>query len=421
MMASKQSTSSQALTLSRNTKAKLTGSIRLVPEVDTIGVPVFTAIRGNETFVPEMDGDFRIIEFSEFYNEHGYSIAYDLPSEFQDKHYGIGSSAPIPFWIENVCFIIPGDADKEEPVKLFGPQALTNPVLADIARLLDDARSGRIGERMREWTSENIANSFADVFHETPSRSRYWVTRYRVAVAGARRMAKPPHPIDNKLRQVAGDWLRRFGSKTDLPKLGGMLGQSAHQIFSKRQMTDILFAFLVSKLAQNDVKDLETYAQEPELHKAFSHGIYHHYIDNGWPTVPFHYERVDDFTRRMMNALLNCHENEDYRPAAKLALLLYGRARLPQQIESLAKTYMNRMQYQFDQVRREAIGIFSDRNASHCWQPYAEALLDYYDQLMDLEGIIVGRERMKREPYNNRFGVPMQFLKDLRKIKKRDW
>jgi hypothetical protein len=419
MSASRPSISSRALTLNR--KTKFIGSIRLVPEVDTIGVPVFNAIRGNEMFIPEMDGDFRIVDFSEFYNEHGYTLVYDLPSEFQDKHYAIGSSAPIPFWLDNKCHIIPGDADKEEPAKLFGAYALANPVLIDIARLLDDARSGRIADRIREWTSENIANSFADVFHETPSRSRYWVTRYRIAVAEARRKAKPPHPIDNKLREVAGDWFRRFGSKTDLPKLGGMLGQSAHQIFSKRQMTDILFAFLVIKLAQNDVKDLEAYVQEPELHKAFPHGIYYHYIDNGWPTVPFHYERVDDFVKRMMDTLLNCHENEDYRPAAQLALLLYGRARLPKQIESLAKTYMNRMQSEFDQVRRHAIGVFGNRNASHHWQPYAEALLDYYDQLMDLEGVIVGRERMKREPYNNRFGVPMQFLKDLKKIQKRDW
>jgi hypothetical protein len=379
------------------------------------------AIRGNETFIPDMDGDFRIVEFTEFYNEHNYTIAYDLPPEFRDKQYSIGSSAPIPFWLGNVCFVIPGDADKEEPIKLFGPSALSNPVLADIARLLDDARSGRISERMRQWTSENIANSFADVFFETPSRSRYWVTRYRVAVERARRMAKPPHPIDNKLRQVAGDWLRRFGSKTDLPKLGGLLGKSAHEIFSRRQMTDILFAFLVSKLAQNDVKDLETYIQEPTLHKAFPNGIYQHYIDNGWPRVPFHYERIDDFNPRMMELLSNCYDEEDYWPAAKLALLLYGRGRVPEQIEALARTYMNYTQTTFNRMRQEALSVFGDRKESHYWPAYADGLTDYYNQLMDLEGIIVGAERMKRQPYNNRFGVPMQYLKDLKKIQKGDW
>jgi hypothetical protein len=40
---------------------------------------------------------------------------------------------------------------------------------------------------------------------------------------------------------------------------------------------------------------------------------------------------------------------------------------------------------------------------------------------MDLDGIIVGQERMKREPYNNRFGVPTQYLNDLKKIQKGDW
>jgi hypothetical protein len=407
--------------LSPRTNAKLAGSIRLVPEVDTIGVPVLTAVRGNEMYIPEMDGDFRIVDFTEFYNEHGYMIAYDLPPEFRNKQYAIGSSAPIPFWLDNRCFVIPGDADKEEPVKLFGPSALKNPVLADISRLLDDARSGRISERMREWTAQNIANSFADVFHETPSRSRYWVTRYRVAVARARRMTKPPHPIDNKLREVAGDWLRRFGSKTDLSKIGGLLGSSAHAIFSTRQITDILFAFLVSKFAQNDSKDLETYIQEPQLHKVFPKGLYYHYVNNGWPRVPFHYERDDNFNPRMMDLLSRCHQEEDYWPAAKLALLLYGRARVPEQIESLAKTYMNWVQKELTSLRHEATPLFNDRKQSHYWAPYADALLDYYNQLMDLEGIIVGKERMKREPYNHRFGVPTQYLNDLKRIQKGDW
>jgi hypothetical protein len=123
----------------------------------------------------------------------------------------------------------------------------------------------------------------------------------------------------------------------------------------------------------------------------------------------------------MMDVLSSRHEEEDYWPAAKLALLLYGRGRVPEQTESLAKTYMNYVQTEFNRMRRDSRSVFQDRTLSDDWAAYAEGLLDYYNQLMDLEGIIVGSERMKRVPYNNRFGVPMQYLNDLKKIKKQDW
>ena len=100
-------------------------AIRLVPDVDTIGVPVFAAVNGNAIFTPEMDGNFRIIEFNEFFNEHGLTITYDLPKEFRGALYSLQNSTPIPFWLDNVCHIIPGDADKEEPEKLFGAKART--------------------------------------------------------------------------------------------------------------------------------------------------------------------------------------------------------------------------------------------------------------------------------------------------------
>jgi hypothetical protein len=392
-----------------------------VPEVDTIGVPVFTAIRGNEMFVPEMDGDFRITRFLEFFNEHGFQISYELPPQFHNQDYALGSPAPIPFWISKNCYVIEGDADKEEPAKLFGLDALRNPVLSDIARLLDDARSGRINDRNHEWMAENIANGFGDVFFETPIRSRYWVTRYRVAVAKARNLTKPPHPIDVKLRHVAGEWFQRFGTKTDLAKLGGMLGSSASEIFSKRQMTDILFGFLINKLARGERDDIEAYIREPTLQNAFPEGIYNYYIQHGWPRVPFHYEQVDDMTERMMRELLVGREQENFRPAAKMALLLYGRARAPSQVETLAGTYLNSVSKEFEKMRKEANAVFKSRATSQEWEAYAEGLLDYYNQLMDLDGIINGKDRLMRIPVDRRFGVPLKYLDDLKNIRKGDW
>jgi hypothetical protein len=407
--------------LTRRVKAKLIGSIRLVPNIDTIGVPIFAALRGNEMFVPEMDGDLRIVQYLEFYNEHGFQLSYDLPAEFQNRVYEVGSSTPMPFWISNVCSVIVGDADKEEPTKMFGADARSNPVLLDLARILDDARSGRIKDRFDEWASENIANGFADVFFEEPVRSRYWITRYRVAVARARRMTKPPHPIDNKLRHVAGTWFQKYGRKTDIRNVAGMLGSSANEILSKRQMTDILFAFLMNSLAWKQTNNIEAYVEEKALHKAFPQGLYHYYLEHGWPRVPFSYEQDANFIERMLQELVDAYDNENFEQAAKMALLLFGRADLPEQLDSTARIYLKNVLDLFRHLRDEAKPLFRDREKAGEWTAYAEALLGYYDVMMDLDGIINGKERMKRVPYDKRFGVTLQYLRDLKKIKKGDW
>ena len=384
-------------------------------------MPVFGALRGNSMFVPEMDGDFRIRKLLEFYNEQNFSLFYDLPTEFRNQPFEIGSSTPIPFWINQHCHVIIGDADRGEPERLFGAEARKNKVLLDIARLLDDARSGRINDRFDEWAADAISDGFADVFYEPPARARYWVTRYRIAVAKARQMTQPPHPIDARLRQIATEWFHRFGTKTELSKVGGMLGNSAHEIFSKRQIADILFAFLMNKLVANDVNDLDLYLREPSLHKAFPGGLYLHYIEHGWPRVPFGYAKEEIFVTRMMDSLLTGFEREDFRDAAKLSLLLFGRLKVPDQIDNLARGYLKRVSDEFKRVRQEAGDIFKDRRRKSLWVPYAEALLAYHEQMMDLDGIINGVDRMKRQPVNNRFGVPLQYIKDIKAIRKGEW
>jgi hypothetical protein len=103
--------------------------------------------------------------------------------------------------------------------------------------------------------------------------------------------------------------------------------------------TDILFAFLMNKLAWND-------------------GIYNYYIEHGWPRVPFAYEHVTDLPERMMNVLLEGHEQEDFRRAAKMAFLMFGRAPAPPQVETLAGTYLNDVSKSFEALRQEAKSVF---------------------------------------------------------------
>jgi hypothetical protein len=71
-------------------------------------------------------------------------------------------------------------------------------------------------------------------------------------------------------------------------------------------------------------------------------------------------------------------------------------------------------------LRSTARGAFKERDERHQWRPYAEQLLNTYDLLVDIDGIIIGKDRMKMVPANHRFGVTLEYLKDLKLIMKKD-
>jgi hypothetical protein len=397
-------------------KARFAGTLRLV-EVDTIGVPVFSELRGNRLFVPETDGDLRIARFVEFFNEDGFRIDYDGLPELSNASFKEGDPVPIAFWIGNKQFVIAGDADKDEPAKMFGKVARTHPVLRDIARVLDDARSGRIQDKFDEWASETMAVAFSDVFYETPVASRYWVSRYRTAIAEARKLADPPHPIDNKLRSVANAWLKLFASKTDIRRLVGLLGNARNQVLSQRQIDDAMFAFLLNKYAAGETIDIDIYCAERTLHVTFPDGLYGYYIEHGWPRVPFKYRKVDDFAAQAMQALADAFENDAYAKAAKLVFLLFGRADLPSQIEHLARQYLVRVGEEFTKARK--LWRNSNKGATYEWRvEQAKELLAMYDEMLELDSIIIGSERLRRKPKDGRFGVPTTLVAEWQKFAK---
>jgi hypothetical protein len=397
-------------------KARLSGTIKLVEGVDTIGIPVLSEIGGNRTFVPETDADLRISKFCDFYNEDGYRISNDTPADFRAVVFEEGMSVPIPFWIDGKSYIIIGDADKEETQKLFGNRAKSNPVLRDIARLLDDARSGRIQQRFDEWAAESLAASYADVFYEVPSRSRYWVSRYRVAVAEARKLATPPHPIDAKLRTVASEWLRSFGSKTDIRKLIGIMGNPSSELFTRRQICDVLFAFLLNRYLGGQYDDIDVYLDEPVLHGLLPAGLHGHYLEHGWPRVPFRYKQDRDFIKHAMDELVDANERHYYARAAKVIFLLFGRAELPPQIDEMARVYLYNDGLEFNALVREwesgVIGYYESRFE------LAKEILRVFDQMLEVDSIVTGKERLRRKPMDGRFGATTKLLNELREVTK---
>lgn len=386
--------------------AALIGAIRLVPEVDSIGVPIFGEIGGgNSTFTLEMDAELGVAEFREFFNEQNYTITYDLPREFVNKEYVIGQAAPILFWLNDQSEIIQGDFTSVYFNSLYGSQFHNNDVLADLGRLLDDARSGRIKERYDRWAAEAVIAQFNEVFKEVPIRSRYWVSQYRKAVEQARRLAQPPHPIDAALREAATAWLSRFGIKSNLRLLVGMLGNHRNGIFTRDEINDAIFAFLLEAFFTDDYQQLEIYLKEPVLHKHFPRGLNGYFEERKYPEVPFPYRKERDFAARISLELKNTNRRADFSRIEKLSFISYGNGQLPLGLEMEVRQISTVVQKELEDVKYEADAVFEDRLYANERREFASRLLLIFRQLNELERVVEGADRLRGVTYAYRFGI----------------
>lgn len=415
--------------MNKRSKARLAGSIRLVPDVDTIGIPIFDAPGSNALYLPEMDEEFRITRFIDFYNEESYDLTYELRRE-DHRFFSIGEPTPLPFWHGGRCSIIEGDSYPDVAEAIPGYQ--NSLVLHDLARLLRQARGGHFRQRLEKWATRDMMARFHDVFYEPPVRSRYWVSRFRVAVANARAQTKPPHPIDKRLRRVALEWMRRFATKTDLRSMRAMLGEREDGVFANAQRRDMMYGFLIHKLATGKFHEIASEVNTPWLNGMFTDGLSSHVIHSN---VPFNYQYLSNVASVFRSTFWEMVQRDEFRIAAKLAFLLYGRTRIPHQAEDLVwisfndeasrlTTMMEDVQSALDQLRRVSRGGPS----SSGWSGHSELLqleeeverlatqvLAQYDRVRDLDGILHGQDRLARDVVEGRHGMTRYRYQQLRK------
>jgi hypothetical protein len=402
--------------LNKRSKATLTATIRLVPDVDAIGIPVFTVPDSNMMFVPETDGELRIVRFLDFFNEEGYALTFDLPPSFYRKWYSLGDPGPLPFWIDGRCHVLEGNAERTAPRALVSSLQAGNQVVADMSRILGSARDGLYKKRAAAWKAEEIAASFGDVLYEQPVHSTYWVSRYRLAVTTARELTQPPHPIDRKLRSKARDWLSRFGSKTDLKRLRGLLGRAEDAIFDAVEIQDVLFAYFTHKIATGSALQVQKEALQADFLDLFPSGLYGHYVEQGWPKVPYVYQKPrPDFLARMRNEIYESNRLQDFSRARQLSILLFGTARLPADISDLLQQFMRPRFHEFNQQLNWAFGsFFRERSNARSWADTAHDLLVQHTQLIELDSIEHGDARSNPVFVENHFGVTLDLYNRLR-------
>jgi hypothetical protein len=379
-------------------------AVRFSP-ADSIGVPVFKS--GNSMYLPEMDADFNISSFLDFENEDGYEITLDVPMSYLNHLFRIGDPAPIIFWVKNASHIVEGDAEKAKLEEVFGLQARLHPVLRDLGEMLNDARTGKFKARQEERLAQELETSYGDVLLEPPSRTKYWISRYRAALENARLLTKPPHPIDVRLRRASTEWLARFGTKADLPMLGAILGEAAQGIYSVRQITEIMFGYISHRLTIATTAEITKLATNETIKALFNHGMYEFYVFEGWPHLPFGYSKPD-FLEIMKERLVKGWERKSWKTALLLSELLFGDREAPRDVDDAALMYIREMIAEYNRasdIVRSNLSYRDLRLGGDDMTHYARIIVDRFQSINELSCIMHGGDRKRGAIMPGRFGV----------------
>lgn len=357
-------------------------------------------------YLPEMDADFNISAFLDFENGDGYELVADIPADYLQQSFNIGDPAPIIFWVKQTAYIVEGDAEKSKLQEIFGVSVKIHPVLQDLGGMLDDARTGKIRAQQEEWLAKEIEAAYDDVFLEPPSRTKYWISRYRVALENARQITKPPHPIDVRLRRASSEWLERFATKAELSMIGALLGEAAQGIYSIRQIADVMFAYLSHRATTLKGADLSKFAADPTIRSLFPQGLYYHYITNGWPHVVFGFSKPD-FLELMKECLTRCHEKRAWKPARRMAELLFGNRDAPKEIDEITSSFIAPLAQEYSRIRKhsESNDSYQFKVAGNELLNAAGRIVELADQVNDLCCIIIGADRVDGKMMSGRFQV----------------
>lgn len=383
---------------------KVTAAIRLSP-ADSIGIPVFES--GNLMYLSEMDADFNIISFMDFENDDKYEMTRDVPDSYRDRLFRIRDPAPIIFWFKQISHIVEGDAEKASLEQIFGLEARTHPVLRDLGDMLSDARTGKIKAQQEEWLAKEIETSYGDVFLEPPSRTRYWISRYRIALENVRKLTQPPHPIDVRLRRASSEWLERFATKAELPMVASILGEAAQGIYSIRQIGEIMLAYTSHRITTAGGSEIARLANDDTIKSLFPNGMYYFYLYEGWPHVPFEYNKPD-YLALMKERLIVGRERGSWKTAHHLSVLLFGGKEAPREVDDLALLYIKDALKEYGTALRTAEYDYRQTR----W-PYegpgldelAKTIVSSFEKVNDLSCIMHGEDRVKGTIQGGRFGV----------------
>ncbi|MGM4998292.1 hypothetical protein AB8A05_06110 [Tardiphaga sp. 538_B7_N1_4] len=362
-----------------------------------------------------MDADFNISGFRQFINDGEYTLDYGMPSRYLDHMFSVGDPCPIVFWIDGDAQVIEGDAEAEALFVRFGDKARKSDVLVSLGGMLDDARKGKFKAQQEEWLATEIETAFSDVFLEAPSRTRYWISRYRAALENARKLVEPPHPIDVRLRRASSEWLSKFATKAELPMIASILGEASQGVYSVNQIAEIVFAYVCHRITTARSSEIKLLASDLTIQSLIPQGLYNYYISEGWPHVPFDYNRPD-FIQLAKDRIVKDRAKRSWKASLSLSRLLFGNKAAPAEVDELALSILN-AELKGYKLLMKALDRPANRDGYYgelTFAQIAREAISAFSRVNDLSCVMHGDERANGIMMGGRFGVWPEEIAEVR-------
>ncbi|MEW6438004.1 MAG: hypothetical protein AB1508_12645 [Pseudomonadota bacterium] len=401
--------------MNKRSQARLTGVIRLTDVPHSIGIPVFQAPRANCAFIPETDTRLKITRFTEFYNEAGYNMLQSPSGLPSNDSYSIGDSAPVPFWLNGQLRVIASDTEEFDLLKLGTMDDAGTKFFDHLVSLLMSARRGELSDRMERWSAEDHISSYADVYLQAPDKSKYWISRYRVALANSRKSASPKAPIFEQLRRVADTWFERFALKSDYGRMRIMLGQASDEIYTDREIKAYLFAFCLNQWANKSFAQLErACSKDKDFYSDFPNGLYYEMRYNVVPpSAPFKYVVPRDILSDFLAILSRSRETQDFSNAVRLARILFGKFDCPRSLDDFLRDTQQSIFAHYQNASELEQSLSPRRNMSE-WLSAARLVVRFFDIMCDIDAVQYGDRRFAKEK-PDLFAIDVEYIENLRR------
>ena len=407
---------------SRTRVARLVGWVRLLPNEDGYGVPVFQG-RGNARLIPETDDDLVITSFDEFYNEASYDISTMLPRLDGKLRYRLGDKVPIPLCIGGVIEIV--DAGQSVGAFLSAHSKVqAAPTILAVAGILNSVASGAYRAATARRIITRLRLEHDEVLSGEPAHSAYWVQKLGQAVAAVKRMPKADQlPGRGVVAERATAWLRRFGSKSDPQMLGRLLKVAAEGGAAKNaEMQGIVFSILLSRFGGGTLRGREADRMLTLTRPWMPAGLYGHYLLHGVPEGlrDQDRERARDLPRFLMKVIgEEDHGQASFARSLALAGALFSDRELPVDISDTIGRMASNKAEALSESLKWAYGLPGSGNRTPNSDEAAQLLLDNHS-VVAMYRILHGEDRLSYDPGRSqlRYGLAARDIELLHQAAK---
>lgn len=401
--------------MSQQFRGKLYGCIQLISSADSFGIPLFQSHLKNTLLLPETDHNLRIVRFLEIDPSPRYRI---VPyGHAPEPSYEIGYPVPIPYWVDGKLDLVGSDASPMELFTRFGSKP--KGIVAELVGLIERAQSGAFPPATD--TQERFQALFQDVLEEQPVHSRYWIARYRSAVASASSNEHLPKEAEEALRIRAREWLHRFVTRTTVRYFQGILENHDGKFFHELEARWYYFAFAASLARRQKFQELFVLSRSTLYSKLLPRGLYWHWLDgvanpnaNVGSMLPNDAPESFELLEVFKSAMYESVRKDDFRKLKQLASILFGDRDAPKDINEFLSLPIARKSEELKHFLNHRLNEMFHRDPNA--EETAAHILGLYKSLHQIDGILYGDSRYEENPKEYRFGMSPNELEDLQRL-----